>query len=164
MNILNDRTSVSTHTNYVAILIAYICMCGLLYACDDTEFPEDPYATIVGTWKTQLYREYYTADDMPLGQNAPHEYQPRDYPKEVWEFKSDNSYVIHDNKGNIVSYGEFSIYKHFLDIKYVGSRRSIRYSIVNFTETSLWLRITDPGGMYDDKELERHLEITLRKY
>lgn len=55
-----------------------ILICCFFNSCINTEFPDDPYQEIIGSWKTNLNRTYYTAGDIPLGSNAPLMYRPID--------------------------------------------------------------------------------------
>lgn len=144
------------------IIILLLFFFSLFSSCHDTEFPDDPYQTIVGNWESELNRTYYTADNMPLGSNAPLMYRPIDHAKAYFEFSNDKKYIEFNQKGEIISYGIYSIEHRTLTLQW-DNKHSINYTIVSFGQNNLWLRYTSQCGIYEGKNLRSEHDIILKK-
>lgn len=145
------------------LFIFSIFLCYLLSSCCDTEFPEDPYQEIIGNWETNLNRNYYTAGDKPLSSNAPLMYRPKDLPKTYYEFSKGKTYNEFNQKGELISYGTYTIENRRLTL-HTGNKHFISYAIISFSQNNLWLRYSFDCGNYEGEKLMQIHEITLSKY
>lgn len=140
-------------------LLIFFALC-ILSACIENEFPDNPYQTITGSWKTVVNRIYYTPSSIT---NKYPQFQSVNLAMAKFEFFENKRFTMKTE--NIILNGQYTIENRILYLKYDKNDHSIPLQIISFNESSILIQNSYPVTSPDyETNVRRIEEMKLIRY
>lgn len=161
-NIYKQKNRCFKHSlNYIIILLSLIVGA----SCDTVEpieYPDFPEKVIVGTWKTKVFKDYFTIGGLPVQKTDPPEYQQvNNNPQCFWKFQEDGKFYVIDIDGYPMFNGVYTIKNRILYLTW--SNLTVDFRIISFSDNYLSVKRARYEDTYKGKHVMFNSEIKMNK-